>query len=562
MVAGDQIINIPLFQRAFRWTEKNVTQYWDDIESIIDGSSKSHFLGVLVLVAQSRRVGQPVLLDVVDGQQRLTTCYLAMLAMVQVAAERGHEDWAADMAKGFLLTRRFSNFPTNTKLIPSAVDRQQFQAIWSGISNLKTLQTEDWGGTPPSPPQPSGPEVGRMTAAYRGLLKRMRAVYDKDAFAGVERIFDIISGKLSFVTINLRTPTAAPAIFERLNARGEKISVSDLVRNEVFSRVADDPMTAKNIFDSHWEPFIGRFNSNKVELENFLFPYGLTIDSNITKADLFQALRSSWGVQGNPRDIISSMDRFTPGFFLLECGKPVVELPKDVGNSLKDLHDLGAPSSIYPFSFLLIDAVRNGEIEPVRATEAFRLIESFLFRRAICGIEPTGLHAVFKGLWNEAGKTALDADTVRQCISRRTTVPWPSNNDFQNGIVNGALYGRRVAKYAVRQHELWTHGESPKDDFEIEHIFPKTPGNKWIVSDQDEFQRVVDSWGNLIPLTETMNPGVSNSDFTTKSIKYASAVFASAREISTLHAEWDFEKIKARSKEIASWALTRWPHQR
>lgn len=562
MVAGDQIVNIPLFQRAFRWTEKNVSQYWDDIESIIDGSSKSHFLGVLVLVAQSRRVGQPVLLDVVDGQQRLTTCYLAMMAMVQVAAERGHEVWAADMAKGFLLTRKFSNFATNTKLIPSAVDRQQFQAIWSGISNLKNLQAQDWDGTPPSPPQPSGPETGRMTAAYRGLVKRMRSVYDKDAFVGIERIFEIISGKLSFVTINLRTPTAAPAIFERLNARGEKISVSDLVRNEVFSRVADDPMTAKNIFDSHWEPFIGKFNKNNVELENFLFPYGLTIDPNITKAELFQALRASWGIQGNPRDIISSMERFTPGFFMLESGKPISDLPDIVSDALADLHDLGAPSSIYSFTFLLIDAVRREEMDALVAANVFQLIETFLFRRAICGVEPTGLHAVFKGLWNEAGRTKLNVDSVKQCITRRTTVPWPNNVDFENGIINGALYGRRVAKYAVRQHELWTHGESPKDDFEIEHIFPRTPGSKWHVPDADEFQRVVDSWGNLIPLTGAMNPGVSNSDFAAKSSKYASAVFASAREIASRHNEWDCNSIRARSKEIAQWALTRWPHQR
>lgn len=568
MVAGDQIINIPLFQRAYKWTDRNLTQFWEDIDSIIDGSAKSHFLGVLVLVPQSRRVGSPALLDIVDGQQRLSTCYLTILAIIQAAAESGNADWAIDAARTFLLTRRFSNHSTNTKLIPSAPDRQQFHAIWSRLTNLPGLESEAWVGEPPSPPQPAGQTTGRMLTAYNRLLKKAREIVTKGGMGELEKVFDIVAGKLSFVTINLRTPTAAPAIFERLNARGERINISDLVRNEIFARVADDPMRAQSIFESSWEPLIDKFRKRNVDLEKLLFPYGLTIDPQITKADLFQALRSHWGEGNDPRSIIKSLDAYTPALFALEAGDVVDVTGERYRRKLLDLFELGAPSSIYSFVMHLTREVHAGKVTDEAAAEILSLIESFLFRRAVCGHEPTGLHAVFKGLWGDL-EDDISVERVRSEISRRTTVPWPSDNEFANGILHEPLYGKRVAKYALRNFELGTDSESPSDDFEMEHIFPQTPGLEWAdvrpdpneQLSEDDLERIRNTWGNLIPLTPDMNGFVSNTAFAAKVPYYRKGVFSSARALGEAQS-WDYDAIRKRSAEIAVWAKGRWPHGR
>ncbi|MBO6583330.1 MAG: DUF262 domain-containing protein [Hyphomonas sp.] len=549
IVAGDNIINIPLFQRAYKWTEKNLTQFWDDLDSIIDESSKSHFLGVLVLVPQSRRVGQPVLLDIVDGQQRLSTCYLTILAMVQAAAEKGDAHWAVEVAKGFLLTRRFSNYSTNTKLIPSAADRQQFQTIWSNITNLKALEGADWGGEQPSPPQPSGQPSGRMTTAYRSLLRRAREVLKDEGMPGIEKLFDIVVGKLSFVTINLRSPTAAPAIFERLNARGERINISDLVRNEVFARVADRPAVAQSIFESHWEPFIDKFRRSSVDLEKLLFPYGLMLDPQITKADLFQALRSSWGEGEDPRHIIRALDENTPAFFALERGNGD-ELPRgSFRDAVLRLHQLGAPSSVYSFVFHLAASVKSQDIDSELASEIVKLVESFLVRRAVCGIEPTGLHAVFKGLWLEATSDNLSVESVHRGIARRSTVPWPGDSEFREAIVNSPLYGKRVAKFVISQLEKSTIGETPSDDFEIEHIFPKQPHRDWGIEVNEDVERLRNTWGNLIPLTVVMNPSVGNGIYALKRIEYQKAVFASPRQVASEYDHMGYGHYRASIQE-------------
>jgi len=561
IVAGDQIINIPLFQRAYRWTEKNIGQFWDDVSNIIDESSRSHFLGVLVLVPQSRRVGQPAILDIVDGQQRLTTCYLAVLAMVEAAIEIDETSWAIEVARSYLLTRSFSNYSTNTKLIPSAADRQQFNDLWTKIVAHRKLESVDWRGDKPSTPQPSGEAKGRMQTAYKSLLRRVRKAASEKGLEGIDELFQIILGRLSFVTINLRSPTAAPAIFERLNARGEKITISDLVRNEIFSRVADRPSQAKSIFENYWEPFIEKFRKHNTDFEPVLFPYGLTLNSNLTKADLFQELRAAWG-ENEPPDIIREIDQHTPALFALESGVRIYDCQKPFSDAVTSFSKIKAPSSVYPFVFQLTRAVQSETLQSDEATRMLEVVESFLVRRAVCGIEPTGLHAVFKGLWNEIVNGKIDAYAVKQGIARRSTVPWPGDAEFKDAITKSAVYGRRVAGYLLLQFEASRSGESPEDDFQIEHIYPVRPHKDWRIKVDDEVEILRNSWGNLIPLTKSMNPALQNSTYEIKRGHYAESVFATARELSRRYSLWDLEAIKSRNAELAAWAIARWPHVR
>ncbi|WP_170844639.1 HNH endonuclease family protein [Aliiruegeria lutimaris] len=256
------------------------------------------------------------------------------------------------------------------------------------------------------------------------------------------------------------------------------------------------------------------------------------------------------------------MDNFTDTFFVLQTGDLADSIPEDLGKALRDLHDMGAPSSVFPFFLKLVDAVNADEVAEEMATESARLVESFLFRRAISGFEPTGLHAVFKGLWGEASEHGFSVEMVKTAISRRSTVPWPNDTEFEKAVLEGSLYGKRVAKYARRQFELSADGESPIDDFQIEHILPVKPGPDWVIKDEEEAASLKHSWGNLIPLTSSMNPALSNSGFDAKAAEYRGSIFASARSIATDHTNWSTDSIRRRSKLIAAWAKTRWPHSR
>ena len=75
----------------------------------------------------------------------------------------------------------------------------------------------------------------------------------------------------------------------------------------------------------------------------------------------------------------------------------------------------------------------------------------------------------------------------------------------------------------------------------------------------DEYGMLVHTWGNLLPLTGSMNPSAGQSDFSIKKERYSDSIFASAREIAKLD-KWDALEIHARSKRIADWAILRWSH--
>ena len=259
LVAGDNVLEIPLFQRPYSWKESHYKAFLADISLIDDETTSAAFLGVIVTFSRGSGPGRPPTWMVVDGQQRVSTLYLAILAAVEVAARAGELDWAADIMGRFLLVRPMSGLTTNTKLVPSFNDRAQFFEIWKGLSGIKNFYSHQIvASNPPKPPVSSGAESGAMTTQYRRIRAEMAKLHREDGLQGLEHRTNIITDKLSVVSISLRDPTAAPKIFERLNYGAEPITVADLVRNEVFARSGNDPEAALHLFETRWEPFVSR----------------------------------------------------------------------------------------------------------------------------------------------------------------------------------------------------------------------------------------------------------------------------------------------------------------
>lgn len=566
IIAGDNVINIPLFQREYKWTKKNLTQFWSDIEAIMDGTKKSQFLGVVVTVPQPRPMGVPPIYDIVDGQQRLFTCYLAIAAAVKVALDSGEKNWALEASRSYLLLRQHSNYETNTKIVPAAADRQQFQLIWAGIGSHKSIEPGDWAtiGTP-TPPAPSGNEKGKLLTQYKNLLQLFSRVQKDEGFEKIKTIVEILVSSLSFVSISLRDPIAAPIIFERLNSRGEKITTADLVRNEIFARVASDPIKALNIFKNHWEPFQKKYDEREISLEILLFPYGLALDHTITKAELFQKLRDHWNTFDSTPEVIDDLDKFSSILFALELGEINEDIPKGLEKSLLRFHRSNLPSSIYTFIFSCVESVKNEEQSLDFVVDAFDVIEGFLVRRAVCGIEPSGLHAVFKGMYREITKSSeydnqICSKSVTSEIQKRSTVPWPDDDRFKEQLRVGDLYSRRIKDHILFEFELYSGGESPSDKFWVEHILPQTLTSEWrSVFNDGAHSEWKNTFANLIPLTAEMNIKEGQKPYSEKKAAYKGSIFSSTRNLSEDHKQWNIESIESRANKLAEWGRTRWP---
>ncbi len=572
-VSGDSVLTIPLFQRPYRWTKQNLDWFWQDVGEIREGAAQSEFMGVIVAVQRGVRAGRPIPFEIVDGQQRLSTIYLFVAAAVEVIARAGETTASANLVGTYLLVRRMADNPINTKLVPAFADRQQFKDIWDRIMSIPGFATHpDIQANPPRPPTASGTRTGRMIAQYNRMRTLLSREYDEYGLESVLELIELVVGKLSVVNISLKDPTVAPKIFERLNARAEPITIADLVRNEVFSRIDDEPTEAHRIFEQHWEPFAAQFsvaNSNDL-LEKFLFPYGLLSNSSVTKRDLFVHLRERWADLEGPVAIIEDMKVYADSFMALEGGRFFSHFPGPLMGRLNRIHRLGKPSSTYAFILRLVSEFERGRVELETALSVLDVMEDFLFRRAVCGIEPTGLHAVFKGMWSDLAEddtgneepAQVTPEAVRGHISNKPTISWPSNREFEEAIRTGDLYHRRICKYALAELEVAKEGETPEDNFEIEHVLPQSPTDSWIEKFGDQWAESVNTWANLLPVTEAMNPRISRADYPEKRRAFDGSVFATTRNFADDIDDWMPDTLRSRADEIVCWALDRWPTTR
>lgn len=565
LVAGDNVLEIPLFQRPYMWKSSHYKTLIDDIKSVEEDPGSAIFLGVIVSYSRGSGPGRPPTWMIVDGQQRVTTLYLCVMAAVYVAAINNEFDWASDMIGRYLLVRPMAGLSHNTKLIPSFNDRAQFAKIWEDIIKIRELSNHSmYAYNPPRPPAPGGECSGNMINQFNNIRKDLSKIFKDYGIDGLTSRIDIIVTKLSVVSISLREPTVAPKIFERLNYGAEPITVADLVRNEIFARSGDDLDAAKSLFSGRWEPFIARFGGSNNDFNKFLFPYGLVRNPNIKRNDLFINIRSVWDGLGDPGKIIDDLEIYQEPYLALSEGGEIIGASKLVMERVDRLFRLNIPSSIYPFLMPAIISYKNGNLRECALVGLLDLIESFLFRRAVSGIEPTGLHAVFKGMWrdlvgdNDDISDYLTKEKIKRAILSRTTVSWPNDEEFMNSIISGPLYRRKVAGYAIREYEVSLDDECPIDLSEIEHIAPQSMNNGWKVDIPENYEKIIHTWGNLVPISREMNPGVSSKSFKEKREYYLKSRYSSVRRLASLEV-WRTEDIKNRSKEIAEWAICRWP---
>lgn len=546
-------VQIPLFQREYVWTEKQFKRMIEEIDVIVSGEDSNRFLGAVIAVRRHANPAEPQPYEIVDGQQRLSTLYLFVLAAAYVAAKNRHDDYAKGIINTNLIIDWFQN-GINTKLVPSFADRNQFCQAWDQLINTGTLS--DWLGHKAKLPDRSGAEKGRYINQFNRIKSFLQKRYKDHGIDHLKEIVTAAQTKLTFVFILLKDPSTATTVFEGLNDPGIPIGIGDLVRNEVFSKISNEPDRAHSLHRDIWLPFKNKLGAS---FDKYFFPYAIIKEPNINNADLFRGLRKIWGDTSNPEAIINTLEYYTTPFLAISQGKYPSSYSKDLKIVLSKLNSSNSPTSIYPFVMKLLKEYELETISEKTTIEALETIESFLVRRAIAGIEPTGLLALFRTAWNVTNGNPTRS-SLEIAIKKRGTIEWPDDERLRTAILSRGIYSSHISKYVIREYELSQGSDVPENDFWIEHIMPQTLNKDWkeVISNEDH-QNVVHTWGNLIPLTKEMNRELSQSKYEIKKVEFENhSVFASSRNVAKANKIWNKETILDRSNEIANWAINRW----
>ena len=423
---SDQI-HVPIFQRSYIWTQKQFDELLEDIHLIRSEIEESQFLGAIVAYERPRQtqiVGRLSALAIVDGQQRLLTLFIFVMCIVECVARIDKEE-GMEIVSEFLLLLPRRGLDVNTRVVPAFPDRSQFRVLWERLKGPDVLHGH-FGNNPPHPPPPSGKAKGTLVQQYHRMLRYLRGSMPEEEEKQLEflrDVLDVITRRLTFVNLKLNDASTATKIFERLNFRGVKVGIVDLVRNEVFSGVADDPNEAHRVYHHVWQPFVAEFEGRS---EAFFFPYCLVYNSNTKMSELFSQLRVMWkGL--SPEEMVDHMKPFQMPFLNIDSNGVYSKSP-DISIRLERLVRMRRPSSIYPYVMSMLHARDKDEINDDQCIDMLDALETFLVRRAILGFEPTGLHALFKGLWGQLQERSSTGFV--SVVAKKPTVQWPNNTDL------------------------------------------------------------------------------------------------------------------------------------
>jgi len=547
----------PVFQRPYVWGRKELEGLGDDIDTV--DPEIGQFLGAIVLKDLGRPSGpsSPTEYLIIDGQQRLTTIYLVLLAIAEVAAGHDQKEIAQFIYQNYLAEVKSPQFRGWPKLVPTLQDRHSF---WDIL--LNSAPEADWEFT--ADPEEKRPREARK---IRGQWKRIlsyvnNAVLDKEGIL-VKGAFDAlllaIQEQLKFIVIVLEENDDANAIFSRLNAEGIPLELADLIRNEVFSKFgASEGRKADRFYTKAWQPFEKSFSEGTLSAFFPIYAY-IVFKGKVTKAAAFGELQKRWN-SFSPHEILSDLQKYAPYYRSLSQSGSLAQLSDDLGGQLDRLSRMPRSRVTWPFIIEVTRAAAENRMKEKDAVRSLRIVESFLVRRALIGREPTGLHAVFKSLWDRT--KGGPKDVLSKIVTR--TIQTPDDSDLREVLGNARSDTRVILKFVLEELERAyvkanKYDPPPEIAGTIEHIMPQHLTVEWqrTVSPKDH-EELVGLLGNLAPLSESQNKGLRDQPWEEKRKRFKGSNFKITQALAK-EPVWDAQKIRTRTQEMVDWIVSEWP---
>ncbi|GAA9395978.1 hypothetical protein HpHA275_01050 [Helicobacter pylori] len=355
---------IPIYQRVYSWEKEQCKELWDDIIKVGgDDKMDGHFIGSILYVLDGITHSNNILL-IIDGQQRLTTITLLLTAL------RNH---LSDEVKRKEIEDHY--------LINSDKDGdKKFRLILSESDKDTLLSLIDKDRRKPS--EPSSKIVENFKLFEEWVSKNTNQL--ETIFKGLE--------KLMIVEIALEKGKDDPQlIFESMNSKGIELTQTDLIRNYIVMETEIEKQ--EGFYNKYWRAMEEDFKQNKKLFDRFVRHY-LTIKTrdipNISKVyEAFKDYRQKEGI--GIEDLLKDLQKYC-GYFCQIAFKK--ETDKDLNKALGFLVDLEM-DVIYPLLLELYSDYSDGVLSKDDFRRSIALIESYICRRAVCGLGTNSLNKVF-----------------------------------------------------------------------------------------------------------------------------------------------------------------------
>jgi hypothetical protein len=595
---------IPLFQRPYVWRrEGNWQPLWDDFERLLDQALagqrlRPHFLGAVVIEQLFDASGWVQLRQVIDGQQRFTTLQLLLIALRDLCGSLGS-------ARYF---ERFDSLVSNRaalvdrpeeicKLLPTNFDRRAYALVHQAGSPAALLaQLQETGEAVDLEQGIAGAYLYFHAQFADWLAQPVEERPYLELEDRLEALWAVVQKGLQFVVIELGEHDEAQVIFETLNARGTQLLPADLIKNLLFRRAQAEGDDIDLLYRTCWAQFDGEFwreeirqgRDSRPRIDIFIRHFlTLAMRRDVRFVHLFDEYKhyvqytDDWrscliGEATSAREHLALLAGYAEHFREFASPAPGSHLAR----FLKRLEALDT-STIHPLLLLCSQQLRPQQEDEFEAI--LNVLESFLFRRMICGLTSKNYNRPFLDLIRHLeDRGSISARAVEQFLlaSEGEGARFPTDAELKRAILDHPLY-QWWPQYRVRAvlealDAALGNQESAADAqpsaLAIEHILPqkwdehwplpktvqKNPQGKQAFTEQRD--RLKHTLGNLTLLAGSLNPTLSRSPWEVKKaelLKYSQPGLS--RELHEVE-DWAEREILARGEVLAEVACALWPY--
>jgi uncharacterized protein with ParB-like and HNH nuclease domain len=542
IIGNGKVYKVPSYQRDYSWKFDHWEDLWADIQTILDGE-KVHYMGSIVLQNKGEKN-----YSVIDGQQRLATLTLIVLATIKVIQNLADRDIdkANNLERIELLKSKFigdkdpASLTYSAKLQLNENNNGFFQSnllVFRSPINEKTLRDSD----------------KLLWQAYNFFLEKLTT-----QFANVENGEQVanflnkqVSEKLKFIQIVVEDELSAYTVFETLNYRGERLTVSDLLKNFLFSLATETDLV--HIKDK-WKRTVDTIGLDKFPV--FLRHYWISKNKLTSEKHLFKALKES--VQNSPQviELLDELERNAQLYNALTSYSDRIWVgQREIIKRIREM-ELFKEKQALP---ILLTSYNNLSIEEF--TKVLRMVTVITFRYTIIG----GLHTNLKeDIYNKAAIKITNKElTTAAAIAQEVKPLYTSDKDFKNDFSTSSISTKRQKKliryilFEIENHLSHTDNNFEEGPATIEHILPENAGDTWIanfpVAIQESF---VYRLGNYTLLEDDKNRECANKDFNAKKAIYNTSQYAMTRQITAN--DWTPSTLDGRQTRLADFASAVW----
>ncbi|WP_027001726.1 DUF262 domain-containing protein [Hugenholtzia roseola] len=532
---------VPLYQRDYSWKEDNWEDLWADILLVLESNSV-HYMGAIVLQSKGDDV-----YTIIDGQQRLTTITIIALACIDKIKELAQNDIdkEANEERVKLLSSKFigdkdpSSLTYFSKLKLNENNNTFFQ------SYILTLKT-------PATLRNFKDSDKLLLKAYKFFQEKVSKYFEPNPKGEdiAKFLNETVAKRLMFIQIIVENELRAYTVFETLNSRGVGLTVTDLLKNYLFSLVSEVDLPH---IRSQWNRIV-----DTVGLDNFpifLRHYWISRNKLVRQEYLYKNIRTKVQNAEHLSYLLEELEKNAELYVALNnSADELWRGNKEIKKRIKEL-EIFQVKQCLPILLIAYDKIFN------HFDKILKIITVISFRATVIG----GYHS---GRLEEVyNKAAIKIDngeiTSPQQLAEEVKELYLSDTDFKNDFSTISLNTRRnkkLIRYIL--FELENQISNNSYDFEehnatIEHILPENPNEEWeAYFSKNVLENYVFRIGNYTLLEAGKNREIGNKVYSEKVKIFEDSGFEMTKRIT--FPEWNANNLDKRQSELAKIATSIW----